>query len=197
MKELNEVQRLLAALEPRGVYLYGSAVHGGLRPDSDLDVFVVAGRRLTADEQQRVRAIEGRTVDVVTSADDELALVVHRVLSASRTLAGPPPQALLEPPSPDALRAALFARVEPALTTLHADPTNTLLELCRIYCALVTGAVVPKAEAAAWAHARFPHDALRRAQLTYVGGLPERYEGIDLDYVAANLRALIAQQDRA
>jgi len=31
-----------------GVYLYGSAVRGGLRPDSDLDLLVVTGRRLTS-----------------------------------------------------------------------------------------------------------------------------------------------------
>ena len=34
-----------------GTYVYGSAVGGGLRPDSDLDLFVVAGRRLTPDEK--------------------------------------------------------------------------------------------------------------------------------------------------
>ena len=34
-----------------GVYLYGSAVTGGLRPDSDLDLFGVVGRRLTDAER--------------------------------------------------------------------------------------------------------------------------------------------------
>ena len=33
--------------------------------------------------------------------------------------------------------------------------------------------------------------------MIHVAGFPEDYTGIDLDYVAANLRALIAQQDRA
>jgi streptomycin 3"-adenylyltransferase len=45
------------ALEPGttlGVYLYGSAVAGGLRPDSDLDLFVVVGRRLTQGERERL-----------------------------------------------------------------------------------------------------------------------------------------------
>ena len=37
-----------------GVYLYGSAVVGGLRPDSDLDLFVVAGRRLSRGEKRRL-----------------------------------------------------------------------------------------------------------------------------------------------
>ncbi len=42
-----------------GAYLYGSAVTGGLRPDSDIDLFVVASRRLTVDEKRRL--IEGLT----------------------------------------------------------------------------------------------------------------------------------------
>lgn len=37
-----------------GTYVYGSAVGGGLRPDSDLDLFVVAGRRLTPDEKRQL-----------------------------------------------------------------------------------------------------------------------------------------------
>jgi streptomycin 3"-adenylyltransferase len=39
------------------VYLYGSAVHGGLRADSDLDIFVVTGRATTPAERQAL--IEG------------------------------------------------------------------------------------------------------------------------------------------
>ena len=37
-----------------GVYLYGSAVDAGLRPDSDLDLFVVTDRALTNDERKRL-----------------------------------------------------------------------------------------------------------------------------------------------
>jgi predicted nucleotidyltransferase len=39
-----------------GVYLHGSSVLGGLRPNSDLDVIAVSARRLTADEKQRLAA---------------------------------------------------------------------------------------------------------------------------------------------
>jgi predicted nucleotidyltransferase len=38
----------------RGIYLYGSAVAGGLKPDSDLDILVVTGRRLVRDEKRAV-----------------------------------------------------------------------------------------------------------------------------------------------
>ena len=37
-----------------GVYLYGSAVAGALRPDSDLDLFVVVRRRLDGPQKRRV-----------------------------------------------------------------------------------------------------------------------------------------------
>lgn len=47
-----------------GVYLFGSAVLGGLRPESDLDVLVVSARQTTPDEKRRIvgrlLAISGR-----------------------------------------------------------------------------------------------------------------------------------------
>jgi streptomycin 3"-adenylyltransferase len=51
------IRRGLADAEIVGLYLYGSAVAGGLRPDSDLDLFVVTDRRLTATEKARI--VEG------------------------------------------------------------------------------------------------------------------------------------------
>lgn len=48
---------LRAALPPGlliAAYLYGSAVTGGLRPDSDLDLFAVVDRRLTDAEKRAV-----------------------------------------------------------------------------------------------------------------------------------------------
>ena len=47
----------LADAEVVGIYLYGSAVAGGLRPDSDLDLFVVTDRRLSGSEKARI--VEG------------------------------------------------------------------------------------------------------------------------------------------
>jgi predicted nucleotidyltransferase len=50
---LHVVHDVLGA-EVAGVFLYGSAVLGGLRPDSDLDVFVVARRRTTDRERRNL-----------------------------------------------------------------------------------------------------------------------------------------------
>lgn len=225
MNELDAVQFLVAELDPLGVYLYGSAVVGGLQPRSDLDVFVVLDRRTTEAEKQRLfdglRAIEGRTVEVTIVAREDqaahmdfqwggwlpdqweegenadLAILIHKVRAEGRALHGPPATDLLDAISPDGLRRAMVALVDPILEGLHEEPTNALLTLCRIYCTLVTGEFVAKDIAATWAHARFPHVALAKARAIYLGGLPEDYTGIDLVYVANNLRALIAQQDRA
>ena len=51
---VNVIQASVERAKVVGAYLYGSAVDSGLRPDSDLDVFVVADRSLGADEKQRL-----------------------------------------------------------------------------------------------------------------------------------------------
>lgn len=54
---IGALRRGLADTEIVAVYLYGSAVAGGLRPDSDLDLLVVGNRRLTSGEKGRI--VEG------------------------------------------------------------------------------------------------------------------------------------------
>jgi predicted nucleotidyltransferase len=48
------IRGALAHAQILGLYLYGSAAAGGLRPDSDLDLFVVTDRRVTATEKARI-----------------------------------------------------------------------------------------------------------------------------------------------
>lgn len=61
-----------------GTYLFGSAVLGGLRPHSDLDVMVVSRRRTTRDEKQRLvvrlLAVSGRPrpVELTIVVEDEI-----------------------------------------------------------------------------------------------------------------------------
>lgn len=54
---LGVIEQALKPGTTLGAYLYGSAVVGGLRPDSDLDLFVVVDRRLSPGEKRRL--IEG------------------------------------------------------------------------------------------------------------------------------------------
>lgn len=76
------VRLIQATLAPslQGAYLYGSAVMGGLRPASDLDVFVVTGQR-TSREQRRslidgLRPLSARTLRPSHWRPVELTIVV-------------------------------------------------------------------------------------------------------------------------
>lgn len=56
-QQLNRAQALVnevLAGEVVGAYLFGSAVHGGLRPESDLDIFVVCRRPTSRGEKERL-----------------------------------------------------------------------------------------------------------------------------------------------
>ena len=64
-----------------GAYLFGSAVLGGLRPRSDLDVLAVSNRRTTREERQslvdRLLAISGRSTPQDRWRNVELTIVVE------------------------------------------------------------------------------------------------------------------------
>lgn len=51
---MNAVRRAVPADAILGVYLYGSAISGGLRPDSDLDLALLTSRRLSPGEKERL-----------------------------------------------------------------------------------------------------------------------------------------------
>lgn len=71
-----------------GVYLHGSAVLGGLRPYSDLDVLAVSARRTTPDERRRLvdrlRAVSGRRAPL-PARPVELTIVVASEVRPWRT----------------------------------------------------------------------------------------------------------------
>ncbi len=78
------VHALNAAVEPgilSGVYLYGSGVHGGLGPDSDLDVLAVADRPMRPEERQtlveRILPISGRATRPASWRPVDLTVVVE------------------------------------------------------------------------------------------------------------------------
>jgi streptomycin 3"-adenylyltransferase len=79
--QLKQVVRLVdEAIGPAvlGVYLHGSAVRGGLKPASDLDILVVSGRSM--DDRER-RTLVARLVPIsgppVGARSLELTVVVH------------------------------------------------------------------------------------------------------------------------
>jgi predicted nucleotidyltransferase len=75
------VQEVLGS-DAVGAYLFGSAILGGLRPDSDLDILVVSRRPTTQAEKQRLvhdlMATSGRRTSQGTLRRIELTIVVER-----------------------------------------------------------------------------------------------------------------------
>ena len=67
MQEWDEVCRGLSA-DPRvqAIYLFGSAAAGETRPDSDIDLAVLLGQRITLGDELRMRAV---VVDVLHRDD--------------------------------------------------------------------------------------------------------------------------------
>ncbi len=204
-----------------GVYLYGSTVAGGLRPDSDLDVFVVTRRRLTSSEKScvfdRLMPISGRDtrprawrpleVTVVAQGDvrpwrypprmdlqygewlrkqfladgvvpeasvsPDLAILVFMVRESSRVLAGLPPRDLLDAVPLRDLHRAMTDELATLLDELEDDTRNVLLTLVRIWATLMTGQILSKADAAAWAMERLAPEeraTIARARDLYLQG---------------------------
>jgi streptomycin 3"-adenylyltransferase len=126
-----------------GVYLYGSAVAGGLRPDSDLDLFAVVDRRLTDAERRAVLdgllPISGRATRPPEWRPVELTIMVHDEVRPWRY----PPRVELQygewlradalagtleprPASPDA--AILLTMVRDEGQSLLGPPATVLLD---------------------------------------------------------------------
>jgi len=85
------VLRQILDAEIVGAYLFGSAVQGGLRPESDLDILVVSKRATTDSEKEqlarRLMAISGRSTPKGISRRVEVTVVV---LSAINPWSYPP-----------------------------------------------------------------------------------------------------------
>lgn len=92
--ETEQAARIVAAVadvlgaDLLGVYLHGSAVLGGIRPHSDLDVLAVSARRTTPEEKRRLvdplRAVSGRRAPV-PARPVELTIVVASEVRPWRT----------------------------------------------------------------------------------------------------------------
>jgi predicted nucleotidyltransferase len=202
-----------------GLYRYGSAEVGGLRPDSDLDLLGVLVRRTSQDEKRRLigdlgpisrrrdRPAGWRPVELTLVVRDEVvpwhwpprfdvqygewlraefdageltpwpavnpdvAMLVTMVRQHGRPLLGPPAAEMLDPVPAADLRRAIRDEIPSLLADLEDDTRNVLLTLARMWVTVVTGEMVPKDAAAAWAAARLPDaeaSVLRRAGDAYL-----------------------------
>lgn len=92
--------------------------------------------------------------------DEDWIIHRHNLREGGITLAGPPPDTLVDPISPDDLRRAAFAVLDGWWATMVEDATPlcrrgyqsyAVLSLCRILYTLRHGSVASKREAAQWA----------------------------------------------
>jgi predicted nucleotidyltransferase len=121
---------------PVAAVLSGSAVAGGLRRLSDIDLLVV--------------------VEEAPAPHPDLAIALAQARAIGVALLGPPPRELLDPVPEADLRRALRDVLPALLADLRGDERNVLLTLARMWHTAATGAFAAKDAAAAWAAARLP-----------------------------------------
>jgi hypothetical protein len=89
----------------------------------------------------------------------------HVLREQGLTLAGPPPETLIDPVGPDELRAAVRGIVREWWAPFIAEPTRleqdgyrayAVLTMCRALHTVEHGTIVPKREAAAWSAGALP-----------------------------------------
>ncbi|MGH3073201.1 MAG: aminoglycoside adenylyltransferase domain-containing protein [Gaiellaceae bacterium] len=135
----------------------------------------------------------GRGEEPWPEENPDLAVLLTMVLQSGRTLHGPPAAELLDPvPLEDVLRAAADG-LDEVLGEVPHDTRNKLLTLARMWCTRETGEIRSKDEAAAWAVAQRPSEALARARTLYLAG--DYGEWDDLDVMAEAER--VAERIRA
>jgi predicted nucleotidyltransferase len=130
------------------------------------------------------------------SPNADVAVLVTTALGASRTLAGPPLEDLLDPVPRADLDRAMLEGIPGLLADLDDDTANVMLTLARIWTTLATGEIRPKDSAADFALARLPEanrDVLARSQAVYLGETPDTWDDLrsrvrqDADVVVAEI----------
>ena len=208
----NQIQQCVIVLENilkkdlLSIYLYGSAMIGGLQKYSDIDLFVISKRTTTSEEKIQIiknfLQISGRymkeeklpiELTIVNISEinpwkyptkfdfqygewlrdnfekgevepwstkimPDLAILITKVLLASKTLFGFPPEKLLCPiPHQDFILATADA-INNLENELFSDTRNVLLTYARIWYTLENDALSSKQIAARWALAQIPSD---------------------------------------
>ena len=187
-----------------GVYLYGSAIIGGLQKYSDLDLLVVTENATTPEEKKQLSKyllqisglymqsgplpIEltivvksdvnpwrypphfdfqygewlrdefetGKIEPWATKEMPDLALLITKVLLASKTLTGSDPQQLLSHVPYKDFISAQIQSLDNLMDDLDSDTRNVLLTFARIWTTVETDSIYSKPAAADWAMNRLP-----------------------------------------
>lgn len=128
----------------------------------------------------------------------DLAIVLTKVLMASRPIVGPPAAELLAPVPREDRDRAMVDSLDSLLGDLAWDTRNVILTLARIWMSLATGVVDSKTAAADWVLERLPEahrPVLARAREIYLGEHPERWDGLE-DRIGPAVNHLVAEIKR-
>lgn len=128
-------------------------------------------------------------------ANPDLATLLTMVLRTGRTLHGPPAETLLDPVPVEDVRRAATDGLDKLCGDLASDTRNVLLTLARIWVTAETGEIRSKDEAAAWALAQRPWEALARARALYLAGGYGEWDDLDVRAEAERLAAAIRASD--
>src|SRR6266542_3825429 len=148
----------LAALQDVHAWIYGLASRWAQHLEGSY-ITTEALRRLSADSPEHLYLDHGG-LELVRSRHDNTVLHRYVVREHGFALAGPDPKSLVDAVTPEALRGAVFALLDPWMNGFLADPAPlnngwrqpyTVLTLCRMLYTLHHGAVVSKRVAAEWA----------------------------------------------
>ncbi|ONF78510.1 aminoglycoside resistance protein [Salmonella enterica subsp. enterica serovar Typhimurium] len=164
----------------RAIHLYGSAVAGGLKPNSDIDLLVTICQPLTEAQRatlmQELLAREDICQGIYEPAqqDWDMVLLITQILETSIPLKGERAERLFTPaPAAQLLKALRYPLdLWQSTADVQGDEYHIVLTLARIWYTLSTGRFTSKDAAADWLLPQLPEDyaaTLRAAQREYLG----------------------------
>ena len=182
-QQLDRVSSLVQAVlgpDVVGAYLFGSAVLGGLQPESDLDVLVVSNRQTTREEKQRLvdrlLTISGRSAPQGRWRRIELTIVVESEIKPWRF-----------PPSFD-FQYGDWLRSEFESGDVTPWPTTTNPDLASLVTMALLGNTPVLGPPPAEIFDPVPHDDLVRAGVGHIDALLD-----DLDADTRNVILTLAR----
>jgi len=188
-KEATEAFRVAEELLGRaivGVYLFGSAVAGGLHADSDVVPWQFPPRNeYLYGEWLRDQFEHGQIPE--PAYDPDLAIVLAQIRKNSIPLYGPDASSLLEPVPMAHIRKAIMACLPGLIESIRGDERNVILTLARMWLTAAVGEISPKDAAAEWAIPQLPEEhaaLLDLAAQAYRGEYADKWEGLDSEVAA-------------
>ena len=175
-----------------GVYLFGSAVNGGLRINSDVDVLVVVNHSLPQLTRkkltERLMTISGKIGNTDSVRPLEVTVINRsevvpwqyppkREFIYGEWLRGEFENGQIQEPSYDPDLAIVLAQAR----KIKGDERNVILTLARMWQTVTTGEITSKDVAAEWAIPLLPKEhvtLLDIARKGYRGECDDKWEGL-------------------